>query len=60
MSAVLSFVANGIGGVFNILTTIILEIVEFIKSVGSKTIELALENPKIMVMLLLLIAYWFY
>ncbi len=59
LSSVGSGLLSGITGLFNIIIAIVDKIVDFIKTVGTSMIELAFKDPKIALMLSLLIAYWF-
>jgi len=59
LSSLGSGIFGGINGLFNIIVDILDKIVDFIKTVGSQSLELALKDPKIALMLSLLIAYWF-
>ena len=59
LSSVGSGIFSGINGLFNIIVDLIDKIADFIKTVGTSMIELAFKDPKIALMLSLLIAYWF-
>ena len=59
LSSVGSGLLGGISGLFNIIVDILDKIVDFIKTIGTNAFELALKDPKIALILSLLIAYWF-
>jgi len=59
LSSVGSGLFSGINGLFNIIVDILDKIVDFIKTVGANAFELALKDPKIALMLSLMVAYWF-
>jgi hypothetical protein len=59
LSSLGSGIFSGINSLFNIIVDILDKIIDFIKTIGANAFELALKDPKIALMLSLLIAYWF-